>query len=130
MAHGLEPIPVDLGRLQGALENLSNLSGAFDHDSDSFMIWVGEPRPALSVHARDDIWVRYVPETGEVVGFEIENFSQRFLPANPDIQAMWDAVQAQAAASMVAAPRDSLLGQVIGAFREQFATSARGPLFA
>lgn len=49
----------------------------FDKDGDILDVSFGEPRKAVSKETEDDIVIRVDPETKEVVGFTVLNFSKR-----------------------------------------------------
>ncbi|MCK6577379.1 MAG: DUF2283 domain-containing protein [Anaerolineae bacterium] len=65
---------------------------AYDAIGDVLYLSVGEPRPAISREAGDDILVRIDPETQEVVGLTILNLSTRGsiddLPIRANLQAI------------------------------------------
>lgn len=50
----------------------------YDKLGDVLFLTVGDPRPAVSEEAGDDILLRVDEKTGEVVGITILNFSSRF----------------------------------------------------
>lgn len=51
----------------------------FDEEGDILEITVGCPRKSLAKELKDDIFVRYDPETGEIVGIMILNFLKQFM---------------------------------------------------
>ena len=46
---------------------------------DSLLVLFQENRPASSLDVDGELWVRYDPESGDVIGVEIEDFEQFFL---------------------------------------------------
>jgi hypothetical protein len=50
-------------------------------------------KPAISVDLDGEIWLRMHPVTGEVYGFEIEDFERVFLAAHPDVASAWREVK-------------------------------------
>ena len=60
---------------------------------DTFFTTLEPPIPAVSYDVDGEIWIRYDPETKNVVGFEIENFESIFLKKHPEISKMWKIVK-------------------------------------
>jgi len=56
-------------------ENL--MKSFYDRKSDVLYISIGEPQAAISREVGDDVLIRVHPETAEVVGFTIFNFTER-----------------------------------------------------
>lgn len=56
-----------------------------DRKRDTLYVSVADPGPALSVDLGDGMWMRFVPATREVVGFEIEAFERGFLRKHPTL---------------------------------------------
>lgn len=61
----------------------------YDKKRDTFFVHAGRPRPATSVELFDGLWLRMDPRTGEVYGFEIEDFRQVFLVRHPEFAPAW-----------------------------------------
>lgn len=57
----------------------------YDKHSDTLYMRVGEPRPATSIDLNGEIWARVDPETGDILGFEIEAFRDVFLARHPEL---------------------------------------------
>ena len=53
------------------------VSLAYDKKADVCYLSVGEPRTAVCEEIEDGVLVRTEPETGEVVGLTVLNFTQR-----------------------------------------------------
>ena len=69
-----------------------------DLEIDTLMVLFVENRPATSVDANveGDLLIRYDPETGEVVGVEIEGFERSFIGKHhPELADSWGAPQAR-----------------------------------
>ena len=84
----------DEPRFRPDLDALARLSPAeivvsYDRRSDTLMVHFGaRGRAAVSVPspkplARDFVFLRFDPATGELVGVQIEDFLDLYLPANP-----------------------------------------------
>jgi uncharacterized protein YuzE len=58
------------------------LTAIYDAMLDTLFVEIGEPREALTEHLGDNVMVRIDPETLEVVGLEILDFLDDFVPAN------------------------------------------------
>jgi uncharacterized protein YuzE len=58
------------------------LAALYDATLDTLFIEIGGPKAALSEHLLDNIMVRIDPDTLEIVGFEILDFLDDFLPQN------------------------------------------------
>jgi hypothetical protein len=56
----------------------------YDADYDVLRIVIGDPRPAMSIDL-GGMWMRLEPDTGEILGFEIQDFVHSFLPKHPEL---------------------------------------------
>ena len=61
------------------LDKKENLSWDYDEEADVLYISIGEPRNALGVDIGEGAIVRYVEETGEVVGLTLIGIKERLL---------------------------------------------------
>lgn len=61
------------------LDKKEHLNWDYDEDADVLYISIGEPRKALGVDIGDGSIVRYVEDTGEVVGLTVIGFRERML---------------------------------------------------
>jgi len=61
----------------------------YDKRHDTLFIRHAVPRPATSIDLDGEIWLRMDPSTGEILGFEIEDFERVFLARHPDIANAW-----------------------------------------
>ncbi|MDL1897659.1 DUF2283 domain-containing protein [Anaerolineae bacterium CFX7] len=50
----------------------------YDKESDVLYITIGEPQIAISRELENDVLLRVHPETGQVVGMTVLNFTSRF----------------------------------------------------
>jgi hypothetical protein len=60
----------------------NGLMAIYDATLDTLFIEIGGPAEALSEHLIDNIMLRVEPDTLKIVGFEILDFLDDFLPAN------------------------------------------------
>lgn len=66
----------------------------YDDEADSMVIYItGAPVFAVSVYVDDDTYIKVNPTTGDIVGFHVEAWTQNFLPAHPELQAVWQKLQ-------------------------------------
>jgi hypothetical protein len=56
----------------------------YDPEYDLLRIVIGDARPAMSVDVAG-MWMRLEPNTGEILGFEIQDFVHSFLPKHPEL---------------------------------------------
>jgi len=63
------------------LEREENLSWDYDEEADVLYIAIGEPRKALAIDIGEGLIVRYMEETGEVVGLTIIGVKEKILSA-------------------------------------------------
>lgn len=57
----------------------------YDRKADVLYLSIGEPQPAVSEEIEDGVLLRTVPETGEVVGMTVLNFTQRSPESLPSV---------------------------------------------
>lgn len=70
--------------------NPDKIWASYDAEADSVVIYItGNPQPAVSVYASDNIYVMVDPATRNVVGFHVEKWERKFVPAHADIAAVW-----------------------------------------
>ena len=66
----------------------------YDAEADSVVIYItGAPRPAVSVYVDDNIYLMVDPQSRNVVGFHVEAWERKFVPAHADIQAIWPEIK-------------------------------------
>lgn len=64
------------------------------HDAeDVLFLQPDAPRPATSFDLEGEMWIRFNPETGEIVGLEIEDFEAIFLRKHPEVAQAWAEVK-------------------------------------
>ena len=61
------------------LEKEENLNWDYDEEADVLYISIGEPRKALGIDIGEGAIVRYIEETGEVVGLTLMGIKERLL---------------------------------------------------
>lgn len=71
------------------LPNLLKFEPVYHKREDVFFIMPSNPQPATSIDWKGELWIRVNPETGEVVGLEIEDFESLFLKRHPEIARVW-----------------------------------------
>ena len=66
----------------------------YDPEADSVVIYLtGEPVRAVSVYLGDDTYVKVNPKTNDIVGFHIEAWERKFIPAHPEMDSVWRRLQ-------------------------------------
>lgn len=75
------------------IENLKTFEIVYDDNEDVFFARPSIPRPATSLDWEGEIWVRVDPNTGEIVGLEIEDFETVFLKKHPALAKAWQEVK-------------------------------------
>ncbi len=76
-----------------SLANLKSGLTIYHDDEDTFFLRPQKPRPATSFDWGGELWIRFDPQTGEIVGIEIENFEQIFIKKHPEIAKIWKDVK-------------------------------------
>ena len=61
------------------LEKRENLNWDYDEDADVLYISIGVPQKALGVDIGEGVIIRYIEETGEVVGLTLLGMKERLL---------------------------------------------------
>lgn len=61
------------------LETKENLNWDYDEEADVLYISIGKPRKALGIDIGDGAVVRYIEETGEVIGLTIIGMKERLI---------------------------------------------------
>ena len=67
------------------VNNILSFEAQYNSKSDVFLMQSKEDRPAVSVDCDGEYWVRVDPETGEILGIEIEDFKRIFLKRHPTL---------------------------------------------
>jgi hypothetical protein len=83
----------DLETVRKALNDAPSLRIDYDAETDSLAIFCGEPRPSVAYDVDGMRSILFVPETGEVVGVEVDGWEQRALPQSPELRAVWPSVK-------------------------------------
>jgi hypothetical protein len=71
------------------LSKMTNIECAYYRKEDTLYIRSGAPRPAVSLDLDGEIWLRFDPDTGDIVGLEIDDFESIFLKKHPEISKAW-----------------------------------------
>ncbi len=71
------------------MNNIKSFTSVYHEDEDTFFLRPEKPRPATSVDWDGEFWLRVDLESGEVVGFEIEDFETVFLKKHPELASAW-----------------------------------------
>ena len=72
----------------------SKIWANYDPETDSLVIYLtGKPQPAVSVYSSNNIYVMVDPATHTVVGFHVEKWERKFVPAHADIEAVWEPIK-------------------------------------
>ena len=54
---------------------------------------VSQPMFVVSVEVEPDVYLKVEPTTSAIVGFHIEGWERKFLPAHPDLHTIWQSVE-------------------------------------
>ena len=86
---GLKPVPLDVASPKW--ESFDPAQFVLDYDKKTDILYArpAQPRAATSIDVDEEIWLRMDPITGEIVGFEIDDFQLVFLKKHPEIAAAW-----------------------------------------
>ena len=69
--------------------SLTHCVPVYHVEHDTFFIRPEKPIPATSFDWHGELWLRVNPETGDIVGLEIENFESVFLKKHPAMAKVW-----------------------------------------
>jgi hypothetical protein len=75
---------MDKGRIDIRIDwntrhNMRNFIPKYIKDLDTFIAQPSNPVPSIAVDCGGDMWFLVIPDTGEIVGVEIEGFKKVFL---------------------------------------------------
>ncbi|MCB0083428.1 MAG: DUF2283 domain-containing protein [Caldilineaceae bacterium] len=66
----------------------------YDDEADSIVFYLtGQPMFAVSVEVEPDTYLKIDPATRNIVGFHVEGWEQKFLPAHADLRAVWQSTK-------------------------------------
>lgn len=83
----LDTPKIDLSTL--TLDKIKAFQLVYHDDEDVLFLRPDTPRPATSFDLEGEVWIRFDPETGEIVGLEIEDFESIFLKKHPELAEGW-----------------------------------------
>lgn len=75
------------------MDNIKHFVPVYHGDEDILFLRPDKPRPATSIDCNGEIWIRVDPESGEVVGLEIDDFEAIFLKRHPELAEAWAEVK-------------------------------------
>jgi hypothetical protein len=84
-----EQFNIDLNGIKA----LKDFVPVYHAEQDTFFVRPEKPVPATSYDCDGELWLRVNPETGVIVGIEIENFESVFLKKHPEIAKAWKDVR-------------------------------------
>ena len=102
MAEGLKPLPLDVPEPKWDSFDPRRFVLDYDKDTDIMYVRHAQPRPGTNIDISEEVWLRIEPETGEILGFEIDDFELVFLKRHPELAALWKDVRPKATAERVA----------------------------
>jgi hypothetical protein len=118
------PPPQDLPELHMVQVRPEDVSHTYDKRTDMLSIRFGPSRPATSVDVKG-IWFRIDPETGEIYGIEIEDFTEVFLAQQPELALAWREAHSRRTAK---AQERSWLDLLLGFIGRMFGDGPNHPL--
>ena len=71
------------------LDKIKTFHPVYHEAEDVFFLRPDTPRPATSFDLEGEVWIRFDPETGEIVGLEIDDFEAIFLRKHPEVARAW-----------------------------------------
>lgn len=71
------------------VDRIKTFYPVYHDDEDVLFLRPDTPQPATSFDLEGELWIRVNPETGEIVGLEIEDFERIFLKKHPEIAQAW-----------------------------------------
>lgn len=75
------------------IKNILDFVPVYHADEDTFFLRSERPEPAVSLDWDGDIWLRIKPDSGEIVGMEVEDFESVFLRKYPELGIAWREVK-------------------------------------
>lgn len=75
------------------IDNIKHFNLIYHDGEDILFARPATARPATSLDWGGELWVRVVPETGEIVGLEIDDFESVFLKKYPSLAKAWQEVK-------------------------------------
>jgi uncharacterized protein YuzE len=102
LAEGIRPLPLDLPELQWDSFDPTRFIMDYDKNADIMYVRLPQARPATSIDLDEEVWLRVDPVTGEIVGFEIDDFELVFLRKHPELAAPWHEVRPRQTTEKVA----------------------------
>jgi len=122
LADGMKPLPLDLPEVKWDSYDPARFVLDYDKKADIMYVRLPEARPATTIDLNDEVWLRVDLETGEIVGFEIDDFELVFLKKHPEIAAPWHETRPKRSdekMAFVVAVLFELLRSLIGAHPQQ-----------
>ena len=83
---------------------------SYDKQHDTLFLYREPKRPGTSLDIGGHLWLRFDPDTLDILGFEIENFEQVFLVRYPELGINWKKVKSHIAKR---APPDGVLSDYL-----------------
>ncbi|MBM4463897.1 MAG: DUF2283 domain-containing protein [Chloroflexi bacterium] len=71
------------------MSKMPDLECVYYDKDDTFCIYSGSPRPAVSFDINGEVWLRIDPDSGDIIGLEIEDFESIFLKRHPELSPAW-----------------------------------------
>ncbi|MFC1980341.1 DUF2283 domain-containing protein [Chloroflexota bacterium] len=67
------------------IDNMLEFDVTYDKATDILFMQTKENRPAISIDCDGEYWIRVDPQSGEILGIEIEDFKSVFLKKHPEL---------------------------------------------
>ena len=87
--HSIMPLP----KLRFDPDWFRDAIRVYDKKRDVLFGYRPPKRAAISYDVAGQLWVRFDPKSGEVVGFEFEDFEKVFLAKHPELRLGWQEIK-------------------------------------
>lgn len=85
----------------------------YHQKEDTLFIRPHVPRPAISMDWEGQVWIRFDPKTGEILGFEINDFEHDFLKAHATLASAWKEIKPMIAKKKVDGNKENFLKKLL-----------------
>lgn len=81
---------IKIPTLKWDMDALGSFTCSYDKQRDTLFVYKAPKSGAVSFDVGGHLWIRFNPNTGDVIGVEIEDFEQVFLIRYPELRLSWE----------------------------------------
>jgi hypothetical protein len=95
------------------INNVLQFELVYHQREDTLFIRPHVPKPAISMDWEGEVWIRFDPKSGEILGFEINDFEHHFLKSHTTLASAWKEIKPMISKQKADGNRENFLKKLL-----------------